>query len=200
MKVELRIKDIWQLLNGVLCVYKPRDLSLTTLKKRIVERIVEDGNRLDQPAVPMIEMPIIEPHPVSQALVVVGKRKQLDYSQHPLMVGRAFRPEDIMIEEMNDLEITSSGVCLFAIGPECCDIEEIKRKAWINSYRVEGKLGEETEENKIRGKVLLKAEYGGFKPSTDLYEVDYRSCDETQDGEIINKDQSAIQKNVFQIG
>jgi len=37
--------------------------------------------RLDYPgpAVPEISVPIVEPHPVSGALVVVGLRKQLDY-------------------------------------------------------------------------------------------------------------------------
>lgn len=111
MKVKLSTKDIWQLLNGVLCVYKPRDVSLVSLKKLIVKRIVEEGNTYDDPKIPMIQMPIVEPHPESQASVVVGMREQLDYSQHPLMVGKAFRPEDIMIEQINELEPASSGVC-----------------------------------------------------------------------------------------
>lgn len=111
MKVQLNAKDIWQLLNGVLCVYKPKDVSLAALKKLIVNRIVEEGNTYDDYEVPMIEVPVVEPHPTTQALVVVGKRKQLDYSKHPLMVGRAFHSGDIMIEQIGDLETSSSGVC-----------------------------------------------------------------------------------------
>uniref|UniRef100_A0AC34QN36 Pseudouridine synthase II N-terminal domain-containing protein n=1 Tax=Panagrolaimus sp. JU765 TaxID=591449 RepID=A0AC34QN36_9BILA len=159
MKVKLDVKDIWQLLNGVLCVYKPRDVSLETLKKRIIQRIVEDGNKYDDSVVPMIKMPIVEPHPISQASVVVGFREQLDYSRHPLMVGKAFRPEDVMLEELKDAETSSSGLCIFGIGPQCYEMEELKQKAWINAYRLEGKFGEESEQHKIRGKISTTAEW-----------------------------------------
>lgn len=160
MKVKVGVKDVWQLLNGVLCVYKPRDLSVATLKKRIIERIVDEGNNLDDPIIPYMNMPIVEPHPVSQALVVVGTRKQLDYSQHPLMVGKAFRPEDLMLEEVKDIEPSTSGVCLLAVGPECFKIERLRERPWMNSYRVEGKLGEETEGHHIKGKIIVRAEWG----------------------------------------
>uniref|UniRef100_A0A7E4UNF9 N(6)-L-threonylcarbamoyladenine synthase n=1 Tax=Panagrellus redivivus TaxID=6233 RepID=A0A7E4UNF9_PANRE len=66
------------MLKGVLCVYKPRDLSIEAMKKLLINRIVAEGNELDNSSVPMIEMPIVEPHSDSQALVVVGKRTQLD--------------------------------------------------------------------------------------------------------------------------
>uniref|UniRef100_A0AC34FVT3 Uncharacterized protein n=1 Tax=Panagrolaimus sp. ES5 TaxID=591445 RepID=A0AC34FVT3_9BILA len=113
MKVALSPKDIWQLLNGVLCVYKPRDISLASLKKRIVNQIVEEGNTYDDSmdTIPMIEMPIVEPHPVTEALLVVGTRRQLDYRRHPLMCGKSFRAEDIMIEQITELEPASSGIC-----------------------------------------------------------------------------------------
>uniref|UniRef100_A0A914YUP6 Pseudouridine synthase II N-terminal domain-containing protein n=1 Tax=Panagrolaimus superbus TaxID=310955 RepID=A0A914YUP6_9BILA len=161
MKVALTSKDIWQLLNGVLCVYKPRDISLTSIKKRIVNRIVEEGNTYDDSmnSIPLIEMPIVEPHPETEALMVVGTRQQLDYRRHPLMAGKAFRAEDIMIEQITELEPASSGICAFAIGSECYRLDDLRHQAWINTYRMIGKFGEQIDKHYIRGKVVDKAPY-----------------------------------------
>uniref|UniRef100_A0AC35GKX7 Pseudouridine synthase II N-terminal domain-containing protein n=1 Tax=Panagrolaimus sp. PS1159 TaxID=55785 RepID=A0AC35GKX7_9BILA len=161
MKVSLTSKDIWQLLNGVLCVYKPRDISLFSIKKRIVSQIVEEGNTYDDglDKIPLIDMPIVEPHAETEALVVVGTHRQLDYRKHPLMVGKAFRAEDIMIEEINDLEPASSGICAFAIGSECYKLDELRHQAWINTYRMVGKFGEQTDKHMIRGRIIERAEW-----------------------------------------
>lgn len=48
----------------------------------------------------------------------------------------------------------------FAIGPECYRIDELRQQAWINTYRLVGKLGEQTDKHNIRSKVVAKAEYG----------------------------------------
>ncbi|VDM98450.1 unnamed protein product [Thelazia callipaeda] len=72
--------NIWNALHGILCVHKPRDMSLGALKRYLVSRICENANGLCLPAqIPLMEVPIVEPHPVSQAPVVVGLRKQPDY-------------------------------------------------------------------------------------------------------------------------
>uniref|UniRef100_A0A0M3IJ77 TruB_N domain-containing protein n=1 Tax=Ascaris lumbricoides TaxID=6252 RepID=A0A0M3IJ77_ASCLU len=112
MRSAVSASDIWSVLHGVICVHKPRDVSLTSLKKILVSAICSDANEcIPPPRIPTIELPIVEPHPKSQALVIVGMRKQLDYSSHPLVVGQPFRKEDIRIEEMHYLGPASSGVC-----------------------------------------------------------------------------------------
>lgn len=79
MRLALNAIDVQRMLNGFLCVYKPRDISLNSIKKMLINAICTQGNELGDSEVPTIEVPIVEPHPKSQALVVVGKRKQLDY-------------------------------------------------------------------------------------------------------------------------
>lgn len=79
MKVKLNGRDVQALLNGFLCVYKPRDLHLEALKELVIARICQDGNALEDAFVPTIRVPVVEPHPKSKALVVTGTRKQLDY-------------------------------------------------------------------------------------------------------------------------
>uniref|UniRef100_A0A914REF5 Uncharacterized protein n=1 Tax=Parascaris equorum TaxID=6256 RepID=A0A914REF5_PAREQ len=80
MRSAVSASDIWSVLHGVVCVHKPRDVSLTSLKKILVSAICSDANEcIPPPRVPTIKLPIVEPHPKSQALVIVGMRKQLDY-------------------------------------------------------------------------------------------------------------------------
>ena len=59
----------------------------------------------------MIERPIVRPHPRTGALVVVGARKQPDYTLHPLVHGNNQQPEDLLLDELEPMESTSSGVC-----------------------------------------------------------------------------------------
>ncbi|KHN82624.1 putative tRNA pseudouridine synthase 2 [Toxocara canis] len=162
MRPAVSSSDIWSVLHGVLCVHKPRDVSLTALKKILISAICSDANNCVPPArIPVIEMPVVEPHPKSQALLVVGMRKQLDYSSHPLVVGEAFRREDIRVEELHYLEPASSGVCLFGINDGCEQLESLRDRAWVNEYRLLGQLGRETYKNEIRGKVVVKCAYDG---------------------------------------
>lgn len=79
MRVNLNGHDVQKFLNGFLCVYKPKDISIASLKRRLINRICEEGNKLDDTIVPTIQVPIVEPHPVTQALLVTGMREQLDY-------------------------------------------------------------------------------------------------------------------------
>lgn len=68
-------------MNGLLCVYKPVDLSVMGLKRQIVKRICADGNEVvGFPRLPTIKMPVVEPHEKSGALVVVGERELEDYT------------------------------------------------------------------------------------------------------------------------
>jgi hypothetical protein len=79
MKVNLTGREIVNYLNGFLCIYKQRDVSLAVVKRRLMMKISSWVNSVDHPPVPTIERPIVVPHKKSKALVVVGMRKQLDY-------------------------------------------------------------------------------------------------------------------------
>lgn len=80
MRFSLSSQEIAGYLNGFLCVYKQKDVSLASLKKNLMKRIATTVSSLEPPPIPMIERPIVEPHEESGALLVVGIRKQLDYT------------------------------------------------------------------------------------------------------------------------
>uniref|UniRef100_A0A915PKX4 Pseudouridine synthase II N-terminal domain-containing protein n=1 Tax=Setaria digitata TaxID=48799 RepID=A0A915PKX4_9BILA len=152
--------DIWKSLHGILCVHKPRDVSLSALKRFLISAICESANKRCSPVeVPEIEMPVVEPHPKSQAPVVVGLRKQPDYNFHPLVVGQPFRKEDIRVEELDYQQPAGSGICLLGINDGCNTLESLRDRVWVNEYVLQGQLGRGTVQNKIRGKVNRKCDY-----------------------------------------
>ncbi|VDO53159.1 unnamed protein product [Onchocerca flexuosa] len=161
MRGNITPADIWKSLHGVLCVHKPRDISISTLKRHLINAICEGANRRCSPVeIPQIEMPVVEPHPISQAPVVVGLRKQPNYDFHPLVVGQPFRKEDIRVEELDYQQPASSGLCLLGINDGCDILESLRDRVWVNEYVLKGQLGRGTVENKIRGKVNQQCDYG----------------------------------------
>lgn len=79
--LELKAKEILHILNGFLCVVKPRDVSVRALKSRLIKQICKQGNAMETVwDIPEIKLPIVEPHPETDALVVVGEHKQMDYT------------------------------------------------------------------------------------------------------------------------
>lgn len=78
-KYSFTAREIHSLLNGFVCLFKPRDMTITRLQRILIKSICEQANELDMDtSIPEIEMPIVGEHP-SGALVVVGKTKQIDY-------------------------------------------------------------------------------------------------------------------------
>lgn len=80
MKVAVDAKQVQRLLNGFLCVHKLRDTSVRMVINSLKAAICTDGNELDDSMVPTIEMPVVEAHPKTGALLVVDRREQLDYT------------------------------------------------------------------------------------------------------------------------
>ena len=91
------------------------------------------------------------------------------------MVGQIFRPEDIEVEPLQDIEASSSGVCrkssrcickeyisslVLGINEGCERLEQVRQMAWLNEYSMEGQMGVETLDNKITGRIITKATFG----------------------------------------
>ncbi|CAD5233361.1 unnamed protein product [Bursaphelenchus xylophilus] len=157
-------REVISNLNGFLCVYKQRDISLAALKALIIKRICEHGNALMVPPPPTIQRPIVEPHPKSGAPVVVGLREQPDYTLHPLVNGGTFNPLDFLLEEMEPMEATTSGVCVFALNDAVDDLESVRDLAWVNEYRLCGKLGEASFKNECKGQIVARAKADHITP------------------------------------
>uniref|UniRef100_A0A0K0EQR2 TruB_N domain-containing protein n=1 Tax=Strongyloides stercoralis TaxID=6248 RepID=A0A0K0EQR2_STRER len=162
MKLNLTASEIQKLLTGLFCVYKPKDTSVTALKKLISNRIVEEGNEYHNIKVPLIERPIVT-YSKTGVPLITGIKNQIDYTKHPLVCGFPFHVKDIKLDEINFLEPASSGVCLFAINFSNIEVSKIKEKNWSNEYKLDGQLGVESYKNLIRGKVVKTVPYSHIK-------------------------------------
>lgn len=80
MKVSLSRQEVLNYLNGFLCIYKQKDVSLPSVKRVLMRKIANSVNALQPDPIPMIERPIVEAHKKSRASVVVGLRKHIDYT------------------------------------------------------------------------------------------------------------------------
>ncbi|CAI5449439.1 unnamed protein product [Caenorhabditis angaria] len=133
--------SVWKAVSGVLCVYKPSGISSSAIKKLITNRITEFNSSVESTSrlqLPIISLPIVEPHESSGALLVVGSKDLADYRHHPLVCGSSIRPEDIHIVDPLPLHTNSSGVCLFGINEGSDSLPEIMSKSWTNVYRFDG--------------------------------------------------------------
>lgn len=158
-KYSLDVREIQKVLNGFLCLFKPPDVGLESIKNRLIKTICQQCNEMYQGEVPKKTMPIVEPHRRTSALVVIGQRNQLDYSWHPLVVGKIFQPEDFHIEPLMDLGTSSSGVCLLGMNDACDKLKPILDRAWINEYHIDGEFGRQNTNHDIHGKIEAKAVY-----------------------------------------
>uniref|UniRef100_A0A8R1EB44 TruB_N domain-containing protein n=1 Tax=Caenorhabditis japonica TaxID=281687 RepID=A0A8R1EB44_CAEJA len=141
-------RDLWKALSGVLCLYKHSGVSSSALKKLITNKITESVAEIESTSrvrLPLISLPVVEPHEKSGALVVVGKNDIADYRYHPLVCGRAIRAEDVNLVDALPLATTSSGVCLFGVNDGCDQIPELMSKSWTNAYRIDGILKKNLE-------------------------------------------------------
>lgn len=136
-------KELWKALSGVLCVYKHSGISSSALIKLVTRQISETVAEIESTSrlkLPLISLPLVEPHCKSGALVVVGHNQLADYRYHPLVSGRSIRAEDIQILDVLPLSTNSSGVCLFGVNDGCDLVPELMAKSWTNVYRLDGIL------------------------------------------------------------
>jgi len=51
-------------------------------------------------------------------------------------------------------------VSVLGINNGCDELDEIRDRAWLSEYYIQGLLGQESHKNEIRGKLAQKAQYG----------------------------------------
>uniref|UniRef100_A0A1I8ER92 Uncharacterized protein n=1 Tax=Wuchereria bancrofti TaxID=6293 RepID=A0A1I8ER92_WUCBA len=166
MRTGATVTDIWKSSHSIVCVH---------------DHVTHANKRCLPIGIPGIEMPIVEPHPIPQAPVIVGLRKQPNYNFHPVVVGKPFRKEDIRIEELDYQQHSSS---VFGINDGCDMLESLRDRVWVNEYVLKGQLGRRTIQNKIEEKaythrhmsrVLMRLQAHYKKLAFELANVDLES-------------------------
>lgn len=68
-KYSLDVREIQKVLNGFLCLFKPPDVGLESIKNRLIKTICQQCNEMYQGEVPKKTMPIVEPFVYNLSLV-----------------------------------------------------------------------------------------------------------------------------------
>ncbi len=129
---------VWNLLKGAVCLYKPSNYPLKRLKGQLKRRITQELNAL-------------------ASRERIGRFDGNDYSDHPLVLGDAFRPVDLEIDTFNDLQERQCGLVLATINDRPL-LKRLKEAKWLCRYRVTAELGVATDTGfAADGKVLEKS-------------------------------------------
>ncbi|XP_068200929.1 pseudouridylate synthase TRUB2, mitochondrial-like [Palaemon carinicauda] len=151
--------EAWKVLQGVFCVYKPFDMTISHLKKVLINNLTRDLNMLEpRPAVPYI---VIEGNTADDLAVV----KRENYADHPLAIGPRYQIQDLKLSFAIHLHKNISGVCLMGVNRGTKGTHAARTGRLIRSYSLEGRLGQATDTGFHNGKVVTKATYGHVNKS-----------------------------------
>lgn len=147
----------WKALNGIICIYKPADVSCHRICNTIAYKISYELNQMKcRPCSDYIQ---IEGDPMKH-LTVIRKENLAD---HPLVVGPRYDQKDVRCTWSNFLGFNTSGILLMGLQNGTKMAALIRSNKLMRSYRVKGLLGRATDNFYKDGKVVEKTTMGFIK-------------------------------------
>ncbi|KAF5284070.1 hypothetical protein FQA39_LY17119 [Lamprigera yunnana] len=160
MSLKLLTKEaptVWKVLDGIICVYKPADVSCHNVLNTIAHKITSEMNEMN--CRPPIEYVSIEGD-TSKHLSVVRKPSLAD---HPLVVGPRYQMDDIRCTWSSFLGYNTSGVLLLGLQGGTKTAFRIRMNQLMRAYRIKGIFGRATDNYYKDGKVVEKTTCGFIK-------------------------------------
>ncbi|KAF7281998.1 pseudouridylate synthase TRUB2, mitochondrial [Rhynchophorus ferrugineus] len=148
---------VWNNLKGIICVFKPAELSVGRLRTMLIHKICQGMNELE--VRPPINYVAIEGNP-SKKLSVSVKPNLAD---HPLVVGPRYQEQDLPVSWSNYLGWNTSGVLLFGIRSGTKQAKFIRENKPARVYKVKGVLGQATDNCFKSGKVVERSTWKHVK-------------------------------------
>uniref|UniRef100_A0A0B7BFT1 Pseudouridine synthase II N-terminal domain-containing protein n=1 Tax=Arion vulgaris TaxID=1028688 RepID=A0A0B7BFT1_9EUPU len=152
----------YRLLNGVLCVYKPADISIQRMMKTIQTNLSKELNTLPcyQYEIPLRKASMMENKHVKDVSIETQARSIEDWSEHRLVLGDRYIPSDIQIEFVDGVSTTSSGVVVLGVGKFGEEsLNMISDSKFLRVYHVKGRLGWATDDFKHTGRILERTKF-----------------------------------------
>ncbi|KAJ8970909.1 hypothetical protein NQ314_000959 [Rhamnusium bicolor] len=150
-------ETIWNTLKGIICVYKPAEVSVQKLRTIIINKICTELNETE--VRPPIDYVAIEGDPMKSLSVSVRP----NYADHPLVVGPRYQEEDLPLSWSNNLGWNTTGVLIFGLRSGTRSAKFIRENRPTRAYRIKGVLGEATENGLKGGKVVEKSTWRHVK-------------------------------------
>lgn len=163
---------LWKALKGIICVYKPAEISVKNLRKTLITKLCNDLSELDvKLRYPMPESITNNSDSTSLARQATeisltanqSITKSLDLRYHPLVIGPRYRDEDLFVSWSNYLGWNTSGVLLFGLRRGTQVAKFIRENRSTRAYRINGVFGKATDNGFQTGKVVEKSTWKYIK-------------------------------------
>ncbi|XP_066145347.1 pseudouridylate synthase TRUB2, mitochondrial [Euwallacea fornicatus] len=148
---------VWNALKGLICVYKPTEVSVLKMRRILIHKICKEMNSL-------------EGRPPSDFVAIVGDpSKKLtvsvrpNYADHPLVVGSRYQEQDLPVSWSNYLGFHTSGVLLFGVRWGTKQAKYMRENRSTRAYKVKGVLGQVTDNCFKTGKVVMRSNWKHVK-------------------------------------
>ncbi|XP_056644810.1 pseudouridylate synthase TRUB2, mitochondrial [Diorhabda sublineata] len=174
--------QLWNALKGIICVYKPAEVSVRNLRKKLIHKLCTDLSELDEKLrTPLINQQITSNVPlisettnpttnetsITRSLieneVEVEENPTVDLSYHPLVVGPRYLHEDLSVSWSNYLGWNTSGVLIFGLRAGTQFAKYIRENRSTRAYRISGTLGKATDNGFKSGKVVERSTWKFIK-------------------------------------
>lgn len=148
---------VWSALKGIVCVYKPAEISVKRLRTSLIHKICQGLN--DLKVRPPIDYVSIEGE-LTKKLIVTVKPSLAD---HPLVVGPRYQEQDLPVSWSNYLGWNTSGVLIFGVRSGTKEAKFIRENRSTRAYRIQGVLGQTTDNCFKSGKVVERSTWKHVK-------------------------------------
>lgn len=179
MSIVKEAKVLWKYLNGIICVYKPANVSCEMVRLNIINKICFGLNEMQ--CRPPMKHVVIEGEPSEHLEVII----QPNFADDVLVVGPRYIPDDVPCSWSNYLGKSVSGVLLLGIRDGTKKAKYIRENLPLRSYKVTGKLGIITDNLKTTGKVVERTTWKHIK----LHNIEA----------VISSMQAAHQRKMFEL-
>lgn len=146
-------RTIWNLLKGVICLYKPAGITTYSVRKILLGNICRELCELQ--CRPPRNHVFIQGNPSSSLTVHVAP----SFTDHPLVVGPKYQPEDIRCTWGAPLGKNVSGVLVMGFNEGNRTVQRLHMQRPTRVFRLKGVLGQATDTYFSDGKVVEKATF-----------------------------------------
>lgn len=144
---------VWNLLKGVICIYKPAGITAASVRKILLGNICRDLCELESR--PPTRHVFIEGNPSTSLSVRVAP----SFADHPRVIGPKYQPEDLRCTWSAPLGRNVSGVFVLGFNEGNRTVKKLHMQRPTRVFRLKGLLGQATDTYFSDGKVVEKATF-----------------------------------------
>nr|CAG4644169.1 EOG090X0AGI [Lepidurus arcticus] len=161
-----RVKEAWNMLQGLVCVYKPAGVSIQHARKILINKLCKDFEDLEpSPPQQLVRIERAENPTESSEIPEFSVTTTPNLACNPLVSGPPIQEQDIRLGWVNHLSRYSSGVLVMGINKGNRWIQELKAGSHLSVYHIGMQLGVATDTHFHDGKVVEKATYVHINPT-----------------------------------